>query len=147
MCPRARLRPAASGDLGIRIRRLIDNHPPGRPVAGCIRRSYTPAVSVLPEFFPDVTGIQWDAGNSGKSWARHEVSDGEAEQVFFNRPIVVAGDPKHSVTEVRHAALGRTDAGRGLAVVFTLRGSLLRVISARPMSRRERKVHDEAEGP
>lgn len=101
---------------------------------------------VLPEFFPDVTGIQWDLGNSGKSWSRHKVSDGEAEQVLFNRPIVIAGDAKHSAIELRHVALGHTDAGRGLTVVFTLRGSGLRVISARPMSRRERKVYDEAKG-
>ena len=101
---------------------------------------------VLPEFFPQVSGFEWDAGNSDKSWRRHGVSQGEAEQVFFNRPIVVAGDPKRSEPELRHFALGRTDAERRLLVVFTVRGSLLRVISARPMSRRERRIYGEATG-
>jgi uncharacterized DUF497 family protein len=100
---------------------------------------------VLAEFFPDVSGFQWDAGNSGKSWERHQVSDGEAEQLFFNRPLV-ASDPRHSAKEPRDFALGQTDAGRTLMVVSILRGSWLRVISARPMSRRERKVYDEAKG-
>jgi len=104
-------------------------------------------VRVLPEFFPDVSAFEWDAGNSGKSWRRHRVSQAEAEQVFFNRPIVVAEDPEHSAKEPRYFSLGRTDAGRRLMVVFTLRGPSLRVISARPMSRRERKVHEEAKGP
>jgi len=98
------------------------------------------------ELFPGVSGFQWDAGNSGKNQDRHGVSDSGAEQVFFNPPIV-ATDPRHSGQESRSFALGVTDAGRKLMVVFTLRGSLLRVISARPMSRRERKVHAEAEGP
>jgi len=66
--------------------------------------------------------------------------------VFFNLPILVRGDSKHSAQEVRYFALGRTDTGRELMVAFTLRGSLLRVISARPMSRRERRVYGEAKG-
>lgn len=101
---------------------------------------------LLPEFFPGVTGLQWDAGYSEKNWLQHGVTQAEAEQVFFNGPIVVRRDPSHSADEVRYLALGRADAGRELMVVFTLRGSSLRVISTRPMSRRERKVHGEAKG-
>jgi uncharacterized protein len=99
---------------------------------------------LLPEFFPDLSGFHWDAGNSEKSWRRHGVSQIEAEQIFFNRPIVVAEDPKHSLEEARYFLLGRTDAGRRLMAVFTRRGSLPRVISARPMNRRERRLYDEA---
>src|SRR5437867_150901 len=93
-------------------------------------------VVVPPELFPKIEGFQWDEGNSSKNWTHHQVSQTEAEQVFLNRPIVVAGAP--FVGEARELAFGRTDAGR-LTVVFTMRGSLLRVISVRPMSRRERK--------
>jgi uncharacterized DUF497 family protein len=100
---------------------------------------------LVPEFFPGIVGFQWDEGNAVKSWRRHEVSGAEAEQVFLNRPLLIAGDPKHSAREPRPFALGRTDRGRRLMVVFTLRGSLLRIISARPMSRRERRGYAEAE--
>jgi uncharacterized DUF497 family protein len=98
----------------------------------------------LPEFFPDVTGFQWDAGNADKNWLRHRVTQAEAEQVFFNRPIVVADDDVHSDKEARFFLLGLTDSGRYLSVVFTIRGSLVRVISARKMTRRERNQYGEA---
>lgn len=99
---------------------------------------------VIPEFFPDIEGFQWDKGNASKNWRRHRISQSEAEQVSLNRPVVVAGDSVHSASEARHFAFGRTDGGRLLTVVFTIRGSFLRVISARPMSRRERRGYDNA---
>lgn len=101
-------------------------------------------MALIPEFFPDVDGFQWDEGNSSKIWKRHQVSQTEAEQVFVNRPVVVIDDPGHSEVEARYFAFGRTDAGRLLTVVFTLRSSFLRVISARPMSRRERRRYGQA---
>jgi uncharacterized DUF497 family protein len=103
-------------------------------------------MGLLPEFLPDVTGFQWDAGNSAKNWSRHGVTQAEAEQVFFNRPVLVRGDPKHSAQEARYFALGQAEAGRELTLVFTLRGSSLRVISARPMSRWGRRIYGEAKG-
>jgi uncharacterized DUF497 family protein len=104
-------------------------------------------VALIPEFFPDVEGFQWDEGNSSKNWARHGVSQTEAEQIFLNRPVVVIGDVAHSGAEVRYFSLGRTDGGRLLTVVFTVCGQLLRVISARPMSRRERRGYAQATRP
>lgn len=95
----------------------------------------------MPEYFRGVAGFEWDEANSDKSWRRHGVTQAESEQVFFNRPLLVSLDAKHSVRETRHIALGRTDAGRGLAVVFAIRGAFLRVISARTMSRKERGVY------
>jgi hypothetical protein len=105
------------------------------------------AVALIPEFFPDVEGFQWDEGNSSKNWTSHEISQTEAEQVFVNRPVVVLGDVAHSSREARYFAFGRTDGGRLLTVVFTVRGQLLRVISARPMSRRERRGYAQATRP
>src|SRR5713226_5396604 len=101
-------------------------------------------MALLSEFFQDIEGFQWDEANASKNWARHQVSQTEAEQVFLNRPVIVIGNPTRSVEEVRHFAFGSTDAGRLLSVVFTRRGSLLRVISARPMSRRERRAYGQA---
>lgn len=87
------------------------------------------------------TGFEWDRHNSEKNWQRHGVSPSECEQVFFNRPLVVADDTKHSEREGRFYTLGHTDAGRMLFVVFTVRRTLIRVISARDMSIKERKVY------
>jgi uncharacterized DUF497 family protein len=91
------------------------------------------------------TGFQWDAGNAAKNWSKHEVSQAECEQAFFSVPLVLAADPEHSGFEARYFALGQTDTGRLLLIVFTLRGLLIRVISARPMSRREREVYADAQ--
>jgi hypothetical protein len=104
-------------------------------------------VALIPEFFPDVEGFQWDERNSSKNWARHGISQTEAEQIFVNRPVVVIGDVAHSGTEARYFSFGRTDGERLLTVVFTVRGQLLRVISARPMSRRERRGYAQATRP
>ena len=98
-------------------------------------------MSLLDEFFEGLEGFQWDEGNSEKTWVRHEVSQAECEQLFLNKPIVVAFDEGHSKLERRFVALGRAESGRQLTVVFTVRGSLLRVISGRPMSRRERGIY------
>jgi hypothetical protein len=85
------------------------------------------------------TGFQWDAGNSDKSWIKHGVSRAEAEQVFFNQPVVLALDEGHSQTEERLFVLGKTNAGRLLFEAFTIRDELIRVISARDMSESERR--------
>ena len=91
-----------------------------------------------------VTGFEWDAGNARKSEDKHGVSQAEAEQAFFNDPLLVAEDVTHSQMEPRFHALGRTDVGRALHVVFTLRndGTNVRVISARDMHRKERARYD-----
>jgi uncharacterized DUF497 family protein len=95
--------------------------------------------------FERIEGFQWDEGNSRKSADKHGVDQGEAEQVFFNDPLLVLQDVGHSLSEVRLHALGRTDAGRLLHVTFTLRGdgALIRVISARTMSRMERRRYEQ----
>jgi uncharacterized DUF497 family protein len=87
-----------------------------------------------------IEGFDWDEGNSRKSVEKHNVSQAEAEQIFFNDPLLVVEDVGHSVRELRLQALGRTDAGRLLHISFTLRGDgkLIRVISARTMHRKER---------
>jgi uncharacterized DUF497 family protein len=85
-------------------------------------------------------GFDWDEGNSGKNWALHQVSDGECEQVFFNEPLAATYDSDHSEQEDRIAVLGKTDARRKLFVVCTIRGDLIRVISARDMKKLEREV-------
>jgi uncharacterized DUF497 family protein len=99
-------------------------------------------VPEFPDEFATCTGFQWDAGNTDKNWERHQVSQGECEQVFFQRPILIAVDRAHSQREPRYAVLGQTAAGRLLTLVFTIRGTLIRVISARDMSRAERRRYE-----
>ena len=88
------------------------------------------------------TGFEWDKGNSTKNWLKHNVSPLESEQIFFNQPLIVAMDEAHSQKENRFYALGRTDQERPLFVVFTIRKNLIRMISARAMSREERAVYN-----
>ena len=94
--------------------------------------------------FARVTGFDWDRGNALKN-DKHGVTTLEAEQVFFFVPLMVTPDERHSHAEPRYRALGQTLLGRRLAIIFTLRdgGSLIRVISARGMHRKERAIYEQ----
>jgi uncharacterized protein len=85
----------------------------------------------------DCTGFEWDEANTHKNWERHQVTPEEAEDIFFREPLVVRSDVRHSRSEKRYYALGRTSGGRRLFVAFTVRRKLIRVISARNMNRNE----------
>ena len=87
------------------------------------------------------TGFDWDQANVEKNWESHRVTFWEAEEVFFNEPLLVRPDATHSKREVRHMALGTTDAGRLLFISFTVRRHLIRVISAREMTRKEANTY------
>jgi len=90
---------------------------------------------------PEFEGFDWSGGNAEKNWDRHRVAPQEAEQVFFNTPLLAGPDPAHSQTEPRFYALGQTDDGRELFIAFTMRGRCLRVVSARDISPKERKAY------
>jgi len=85
------------------------------------------------------TGFEWDEGNFTKNWDRHNVSVGECEQIFFNKPLIVKRDKKHSRFENRYYVLGQTNAKRLLFAVFTVRKDKIRIISARDMTLVETK--------
>ncbi|MDX1587603.1 MAG: BrnT family toxin [Oleiphilaceae bacterium] len=91
-----------------------------------------------------VTGFDWDQGNSRKKAEKHGVNQSEAEEIFFNEPLLVLEDARHSQIEARFHALGKTDEERLLHITFTLsqNGTLIRVISARDMHRKERAVYE-----
>jgi len=92
-----------------------------------------------------ITGFDWDKGNARKSNEKHGVSQFEAEQMFFNAPLLILPDGKHSEKEARYHALGKTNDDRYLHITFTLRkkGTLLRVISARDMHKKERGFYEQ----
>lgn len=104
-----------------------------------ISQAYTDDVI---EVFGGSLEFEWDQGNAEKNWKRHRVSVSESEQVFFNEPLAVSPDPGHSSAEIRYLAFGKTDSGRRLAVVFTMRKGRIRVVSARDLSRREERTHE-----
>ena len=93
-----------------------------------------------------IVGFNWDGGNARKN-EKHGVSTAEAEQVFFNVPLLLLDDASHSQREPRFHALGKTDEGRTLHITFTLRQAdqLIRVISARDMHRKERAIYEQAD--
>ncbi|MBL4775604.1 MAG: BrnT family toxin [Mariprofundus sp.] len=95
--------------------------------------------------FSCVTGFDWDKGNERKSVEKHAVSKLDAEQIFFNEPLLLFEDQKHSSEEFRFHALGKTDGERCLHITFTLRdkAKTIRVISARDMHRKEGRSYEQ----
>lgn len=95
--------------------------------------------------FSKISGFDWDGGNARKN-EKNGVTMAEAEQIFFNAPLLLLEDEGHSQKEPRFHALGKTDDERTLHITFTLRqsGLLIRVISARDMHRKERAVYEQA---
>ena len=93
--------------------------------------------------FQRITGFDWDEGNRRKNFDSHGVADFEAEEIFLDPSLIIAPDPEHSQKELRWVAYGMTAEARGLTIVFTLRAerTLIRIVSARDMSRKERKIH------
>jgi uncharacterized DUF497 family protein len=91
-----------------------------------------------------IIGFEWDAGNWRKSELRHGVARAEAQEVLLNAPSCQV-DTRHSEDEQRYVALGMTNEGRRLFGSFTVRRNRVRVISARPMSRKERAVYEKVQ--
>lgn len=93
------------------------------------------------------TAFDWDEGNRHKNWLRHKVTNEESEQIFYNQPLVVFEDKKHSQKEKRLVAYGVADGGRKLTIVFTIkadkiRADKIRVISARNQNKKERRIYE-----
>ena len=97
----------------------------------------------MEQIFEQFSGFQWDRGDIDKNLIKHNVESWECEQMFFNRPLLILDDPKHSVSEKRWAAFGKTDKDRFLVAIFSKRDNSIRIISARDMNKRERKFYDE----
>lgn len=85
--------------------------------------------------------FQWDKGNQGKNWENHHVGDEECEEVFFDADKKVAKDILHSHTEKRYILIGKTKRARLLFVAFTIRNLKIRIISARDIKKKERKLY------
>ena len=108
-------------------------------------QTYTLFVAENFDILLKCTGFEWDDHNSEKNWIKHRVTPSECEEMFFNRPLIIQDDTKHSKKERRFYSLGRTDGGRLLFIVFIIRKDKIRMISARDMSRKERKEYQSHE--
>ncbi len=93
--------------------------------------------------FDSLVGFDWDEGNKQKNWEKHQVDYTECEEVFFNQPLLISEDTRHSLQEQRYHVLGRSDTGRTLFPVFTIRNNKIRVISARDQSKKERNIYEQ----
>jgi uncharacterized protein len=93
--------------------------------------------------FDSIVGFDWDEGNKQKNWEKHQVDFRECEEVFFNQPLLIYEDTKHSSQEKRYYLLGRSDTDRPLFLVVTIRNNKIRVISARDQSKKERKIYEQ----
>lgn len=92
---------------------------------------------------PVPASFGWDKGNTDKNWKKHKVHFKEAEEIFFNKPLKIFKDVKHSQKENRFVGLGVTNKKRKLYIVFTVRGKKIRIISARNQSKKERRLYEE----
>jgi uncharacterized DUF497 family protein len=88
-------------------------------------------------------GFDWDEGNLDKNLVSHNFAWTETEETFLQEPLLTFPSPTHSQSEERYFALGRTSTDRKLNIVFTIRKNRIRVISARDMSKKEKKLYDE----
>ena len=89
-----------------------------------------------------VVGFDWDEGNIHKNEDKHGLKWTTIEEVFFNEPLLIVEDVKHSNNECRCIALGQNDFNDLITVVFTIRKNYIRVISARTMSKKERIIYE-----
>ena len=88
--------------------------------------------------------IEWDTTKAAANLRKHRVAFDEASTVFSDTLSVTASDPDHSSAEARFLTFGQSSAGRLLVVSHTDRGSILRIISARPATRHERTLYEES---
>ena len=85
----------------------------------------------------------WDPAKAAANLRKHGVSFIEASTAFADSLSSTIPDPDHSVGEERFVLMGLSDRGRLLVVAHVERGDLVRIISARPATRRERKTYEE----
>ncbi len=89
-----------------------------------------------------ITGFDWDDANVYKNEKKHGLNYKLIEEVFFNEPLLIIEDFSHSYEECRCVAFGRDNNNNKIMVVFTVRDGLIRVISARVMTKKEKKFYE-----
>src|SRR5438105_3446206 len=95
---------------------------------------------------PSVLSFEWDRGNEQKNWLTHKVTTEEAEETFDDEKRLILEDTKHSEKETRFILFGKTEKGRMLFIIYTLRNenTTVRIISARDADRKEVALYEKA---
>lgn len=89
-----------------------------------------------------IAGFEWDEGNVDKSYKKHGITPNETEEVFLDKDILLLEDIKHSKQEERYVAIGKIIKGDILFVAFTVRKDNIRIISARKVNKKERRLYE-----
>jgi len=92
---------------------------------------------------PHEKKIEWDENKNRANRRKHRVSFEEAACVFGDPFELTIDDPDHSASERRFITIGNAGEGRLLVVSYTERGGIIRLVSARRPSRRERRAYEE----
>ena len=87
--------------------------------------------------------FEWDEDKAKENLRKHKVSFEEATTVFSDPLSASTDDPDHSIDEDRNITIGWSNRRRLLMVAYTERGYNIRIISARKLTRNERKVYEE----
>jgi len=91
-----------------------------------------------------IDGFIWLPDISEKIAIKHNVTEEEAEEVFFNQPHYRFVESGHEKEEDVYSASGRTDAGRYLIVFFIYKPkNTALILSARDMDKKERKRYEQ----
>ncbi|EKE13872.1 MAG: hypothetical protein ACD_12C00773G0001 [uncultured bacterium] len=88
------------------------------------------------------TEFEWDKGNIDKSFKKHKISPNEAEEIFLDENLKILKDIRHSQKEERFIALGITKSSKKLFIVYTVRRGKIRIISSRPMNKKQRTYYE-----
>lgn len=89
--------------------------------------------------------FEWDAHKAEGNLKKHQVSFGEATTLFSDPLSLTIPDPDHSAGEERYIDIGRSEKGRLLVVAYTERGAIIRIISCRKATPKERRHYEQAE--
>ena len=87
--------------------------------------------------------FEWDEEKAKANLKNHRVSFDEATTVFSDPFSITIPDPAHSADEQRYVDIGSSDRGRVLVVVYTERGTNIRIISCRKVTPIERRRYEE----
>ncbi len=87
--------------------------------------------------------FEWDEGKAKENLKKHRVGFDEATTIFTDPYSITVPDPDHSRDEQRYIDIGSSDKGRALVVVYTERGSIIRIVSCRKATPSERRMYEE----
>jgi uncharacterized protein len=86
--------------------------------------------------------FEWDRNKARDNYRKHKVSFDEAVTVFYDPLAATFSDPDHSIREERFLTIGYSSRGRLLVISYTERQAMIRIISARRATTKERRSHE-----